>query len=316
VHKAFARHETFHPRYGWLKKGYDAAASNPDVFLRGDAPVILGVGKNMVRAIRYWCRAFKVLDEYPRPSQPRVQSAKPTQFGHALLDGDGWDPYLENPASLWLLHWYLLRPECYAPAWSVVFNRAVSSTVSDQELLEVLFDARNREPEWADVADASLRKDRDCLIRMYAYQSRRDGRPAEDGLDSPFAELELLQHIGGDGHHYAFQRGHAASLPAEIVVCACLDYMDFSGDASAQMISMSRLALDEGAPGRVFRIGEEAVRESVAACPDLAGRVQVVESVGGAQLVSHDDPAEVAWGLLDSFYRFGEPKDVNAGNST
>lgn len=48
----FARHETFHPRFGWLKKGFDRAAIDSEVFLRPDAPVRLGVGKNMVRAIR------------------------------------------------------------------------------------------------------------------------------------------------------------------------------------------------------------------------------------------------------------------------
>ena len=50
--QAFARHETFHPRYGWFRKGLAAAAHRPAVFAREDAPVELGVGKNMVRAIR------------------------------------------------------------------------------------------------------------------------------------------------------------------------------------------------------------------------------------------------------------------------
>jgi len=51
-HPVFARHETFHPWFGWLKKGFDAATQDPEVFLREDAPVRLGVGKNMVNAIR------------------------------------------------------------------------------------------------------------------------------------------------------------------------------------------------------------------------------------------------------------------------
>src|SRR2546423_1123874 len=58
---AFARHETFYPRSGWLKKGFDAASVDPMVFLRDDAPLRLGVGKNMARSIRYWCHAFKLL---------------------------------------------------------------------------------------------------------------------------------------------------------------------------------------------------------------------------------------------------------------
>ena len=52
VNPVFARHETFHPRFGWLKKGFDAAQKNPGIFLQEDAPVRLGVGKNMVNSIR------------------------------------------------------------------------------------------------------------------------------------------------------------------------------------------------------------------------------------------------------------------------
>src|SRR6266508_2474489 len=74
----FARHETFHPRFGWLKKGFDAASRHPDVFLRDDATVLLGVGKNMVRAIRYWCLAFKILYEVPSPERPRLRESWPS----------------------------------------------------------------------------------------------------------------------------------------------------------------------------------------------------------------------------------------------
>ena len=50
-------------RFGWLKKGLDQAAQDPDVFLQEDATIQLGVGKNMVRAIRYWCSAFKLIED-------------------------------------------------------------------------------------------------------------------------------------------------------------------------------------------------------------------------------------------------------------
>ncbi len=57
----FAAHQTFHPRFGWLKKGFDAVEKDPTVFSREDAPLVLGVGKNMVEAIRFWSQAFKVI---------------------------------------------------------------------------------------------------------------------------------------------------------------------------------------------------------------------------------------------------------------
>ena len=46
----FARHETFHPRYGWFRKAYTFVSKDAHIFLRDDATVQIGVGKNMVRA--------------------------------------------------------------------------------------------------------------------------------------------------------------------------------------------------------------------------------------------------------------------------
>ena len=85
----FARHETFHPRYGWLKKGFDAAMEDGSVFHRKDATTRLGVGKNMVRAIRYWCLAYKILDEQPNEENSRIQDVVPSGFGEQLLADDG-----------------------------------------------------------------------------------------------------------------------------------------------------------------------------------------------------------------------------------
>ena len=61
IKPTFARHETFHPRYGWLKKGFD----KNEVFSKAKDRdrVVLGVGQNMVNAIRYWCLAFKILEK-------------------------------------------------------------------------------------------------------------------------------------------------------------------------------------------------------------------------------------------------------------
>lgn len=49
----FSGHETFQCRHLWLKKGYDFVKSGK-AFSDEDAVVELGVGKNMVTAIRYW----------------------------------------------------------------------------------------------------------------------------------------------------------------------------------------------------------------------------------------------------------------------
>jgi len=199
----FARHETFHPRFGWLKKGCDRASTDAEVFLREDAPVRLGVGKNMVRSIRYWCAAFKLLKD-----------DQPTEFGQQLLCRDGWDPYLEDPASLWLLHWKLLEAPNLATAWNVAFNYFRQIEFTAEDLFYQLCEYRDRVAPR--ISESSLKKDVSCLLRMYVVQPSQ-AQVSEDALDCPFTEMGLI-HTAGDSRHYMFRVGRKPSLPPEIVV--------------------------------------------------------------------------------------------------
>src|SRR5271156_3198386 len=98
----FSGHETFPFRYPWLKKGFDAVREHGNAFLRDDAITTLGVGKNMVRSIRHWCLAAGVLEEDRSAGILRM-----TSLGKLLFADRGLDPFLEDPATLWILHWQI-----------------------------------------------------------------------------------------------------------------------------------------------------------------------------------------------------------------
>ena len=86
----FSGHESFYCKSLWLKKGYDFVSANKD-FNAPNAVVDLGVGKNMVSSIRYWLRAFGLLDE-----------GKLTETADYLFDdNNGKDPYIEDLGTLW-----------------------------------------------------------------------------------------------------------------------------------------------------------------------------------------------------------------------
>jgi hypothetical protein len=54
----FSGHETFPCRYAWLSKAVKALEHRLKIFAdEDDAMVELGVGKNMMRAIRFWVQA-------------------------------------------------------------------------------------------------------------------------------------------------------------------------------------------------------------------------------------------------------------------
>lgn len=297
----FARHETFHPRYGWLKKGFDQAAKHPDIFVRADAPVLLGVGKNMVRAIRYWCSAFKVLEEQPNPDRPRLRDSWPSALGLKLLSEAGWDPYLEHPASLWLLHWSLLAPPCMAPTWFATFNTFQGLEFTQSDLTTHIREFSESHSHWGGFVENSLKKDVDCLIRMYAHRVSPLG-VSEDSLDSPLLQLGLIRD-SGDGRHFYFDYGIKRNLPAEIVAFACIDYSSARVANESRTVSIKRLAYENGSPGRVMKLTESQLIEMLESASSEATGISIVDVGGAGQLVLRDDPKELSEKILDNFYR-------------
>jgi hypothetical protein len=303
VNPFFARHETFHPRYGWIKKGFDAAKANPKLFLQEDAPVQLGVGKNMAGSIRYWCNAFKILE-----------NDIPSEFGDRLLGENGWDQYLEDPATLWLLHWNLLKPSCNAAAWYFTFNIFRENEFTQDDLFNALCDYRDSiAPR---IVASSVKKDITCILRMYVQQATptrvtHGGNPqdrtrskkgiSEESLDCPFAQLGLI-HTAGDSRHFTFRIGAKTSLPVEIIVATCLEYASLVGRAQ-RTISISRLVYDIGSPGMAFKLSESAVCNAIEQVARWSNSIFLSDSAGLIQFSFRSQPEALAEDILDKYYR-------------
>lgn len=289
VNPVFARHETFHPRFGWLTRGFDQAVRDPEVFLCEDATVRLGVGKNMVKSIRYWCKAFKILED-----QNRIE---PSYLGNRLFGAGKWDRFLEDPASLWWLHWHLLKQDCYATAWDFTFNhfRAVEFTVDD--LFYALCEYRDRHG-WR-IADSSIRKDVTCILRMYVKQPLVASL-SEDSIDCPFTELGLI-HTAGDSRSYTWRIGTKRNLPAEILVAACLDYVGQERN-SPGTIAISRLLFEPGSPGMAFKLSESAISQAIEQVAHINSAISISDNAGLIQFSFTGVPLELQEGILSKYY--------------
>lgn len=308
--RAFAQHETFHARYGWFRKAVTEAGLSPNVFLAEDATVTLGVGKNMVRAIRFWGTAAKLLSEVPAPGKGRTKYVLPSRNGAAIFGGDGADPYLEAPGTLWLLHWWLLRPPCELPVWWIAFNRFSSVEFTDDELVTFITDEIVR-VGWPLPHESSIRKDVSCLLRTYAAADH--GRASlDDLLDSPLRGLGLLERSGtaarGRGVGYRFLLGPKPSLPPEIVGFAMLEWMQQTG--TARTASMANAAYEPGSPGKVFRLSEKSLNDALGQVADEYGFGNLITTAGATRFVlaSNETYAEqsmpdIAHGLLTEYYR-------------
>ncbi|MCR5455444.1 MAG: DUF4007 family protein, partial [Bacteroidales bacterium] len=104
----FSGHESFPCRTLWLKKGYDFIDSDEN-FNADDAVVKLGVGKNMVSAIRYWYKAFGFNSDFSNVAD------------FILKNKFGKDEFLEDLGTLWLLH-FLIVYYNYASLYNIVFS--------------------------------------------------------------------------------------------------------------------------------------------------------------------------------------------------
>jgi hypothetical protein len=297
IHPIFARHETFHPRFGWLKKGFDKAYEDNAVFSKESAPVVLGVGKNMAKAIRYWCIAFKVVEE-TKDNGKYVH--KPTNFAEKLLGAGRWDPFLENPSSLWLLHWNLFKAPCYAPAWYFTFNELNKIDFSADDLLFSLREYRNKQFPSRKIRDSSLNKDVNCLLRMYVERTGPK-KLKEDSLDCPFTDLGIINAYT-DSKRFTFNFGYKPTLPPEIIVSACLEFAaSFQDDV--RTISISRLLYDVGSPGQAFKLTESSLSDAIETISMKAKDIYLTDTAGMIQFAYDSDPSDISEIILDGYYQ-------------
>ncbi|WP_054693263.1 DUF4007 family protein [Syntrophomonas palmitatica] len=291
-HSSIGRHETFTPRYGWLKKGYDATLLDGNVFKAPDAIEKLGVGKNMVRSIRFWCQAFKIIQA------DRTGFVSVTEFGRCLLDREGWDPYLEDIASLWLLHWQLFIPKLEAVNWCFAFNRNHLFSFDSKNLAKTLINASKKYPHLANLAEGTFEKDASCILRMYADSSN----DTESEIDCPFTQLEIIRRAE-EKNQFCFDNSEKTSLPPLIYAAACFSYIANYAGSKQKAISLNRLTFDFNSPGVAFKLSETASGENLRLAAEIVTGFSLVEQTGGIQIHLEKEPMELFWQALATYYK-------------
>lgn len=285
------RHETFTPRYGWLKKGFDAVIENNNIFKEPDAIEKLGVGKNMVSSIRFWCLAFKLI---------KVDDNKeivPTELGQKLLsDENGWDPYLEDDASLWLLHWQLFIPPFEAVSWPLAFNRCNLWSFDIKELSRIIINAAQSYPSLAKASAKTYQRDASCIIRMYVDEEEKDSE-----IECPFSQLGLMYRTG-EKNQVSFNTAAKPNLPPLIFTVACFSYAAHYLSPGQRNVSLQRLAFGINSPGVAFKLPETAVGHYLReASKDLDG-FSLVNVLGNMQLHFNEHPEQLYIKALNKFY--------------
>jgi hypothetical protein len=185
----FSGHETFACRYVWLPKALQAIQSDPRVFADEDEAIVeLGVGKNMVRSIRFWVEASGM-------AKPAQQGLEPTKLGLLIFGAKGWDPFIEDIQTLWLIHWNLTTQiEHPLFAWEFLFNRWHEPEFTESAVLKAF--AKETDGLSKRLSSVTLQQHFQVFLHTYVPARGQKEEISEDNLDCPLTELELLVKIG------------------------------------------------------------------------------------------------------------------------
>ena len=212
----FSGHESFPCKTLWLKKGYDFVVAGDD-FNSPEAVIGLGVGKNMVASIRFWLRVFGV-----------TENDKPTVLADYLFnDQNGKDKYLEDIATLWLLHFNLVFLEeatlynmffCGVQRERTHFEREQVLTYVKMRMVEAnkmtLFNAN------------TVKKDIGVLLQNYTLP--RKAQSNED-FSTLLIDLDLIRQ-SSEGKGYYFNVNGKRKVTKEIFLYGLLKLKKQQGD--------------------------------------------------------------------------------------
>ena len=305
-------HETFPLRYGWLKKAFDAVQKskdpddNRDVFSGPDAIARFGVGKNMVASIRHWAKVGGIIEE---PSGQKAITT--TALGQLIFGERGLDPYMENPATSWLIHWHLCG-RATKTTWFWAFHHQPSISF-ERETLITGIKTLAEEREWARTSVNTIRRDVACFIRTYVRQSASGHASYEDGLDSPLTELGLIRP-GGRRDEFRFVRGAKPSLGPGVFCYAVTDFWNrIFGNANT--LSFEALNHEPGSPARVFLLEENDMVDMLIALEEASKGAYIwSETAGLKQLIRSDslDTDEALEYVKQDFPAFHQEGSRNA----
>lgn len=293
IKPSFGGHEKFVFRDGWLKKGVDAVSIIPHIFSDDQALVTLGVGKNMVRSIRHWCLATGVLDEVPDGG--RVRPLAVSELGGRLFLPPGWDPYLEDSGTIWLLHWLLATNRYRSLIWNLVFSRFYEAEFTKRQL--GAFVAKQLENMGVTTTPGTIEREIDCCLLTYVPSSqRRSSAVTEESLDCPLVDLDLIRYNPED-NMYSFNTGPKPSLPSEVFGYGLLHFLETTAQ-SRRTVHVDECVYHEGSPGQIFRLDENSVVEHLERMETLTGGAIRIQESAGLPQVYLDSISEEMWQSL------------------
>ena len=241
------KHGSFYMRTGWGTKIINAINEDPAIFApaaESDAVDNIGLGRIMIKALRYWSDALGLTEEERGANS--ITKVKTNLFNVI----EKHDKYFQKSGTLFLMQRELARNLEDATAWYWVFNEFQNHSFDKDEFVEGFHSylAING----VNVKKAAVEKEFNCLKNTYIGDEIIDKRTAMDEDTYPFlAPIHLLK-VGNDKR---IEKNPKAGnmIPFEVLLYSIA--MDNSTESqSSQQISIDKLMEERMQVGKYFCI--------------------------------------------------------------
>ncbi|MEX1029115.1 MAG: DUF4007 family protein [Paenibacillaceae bacterium] len=251
---AYARHQSFYFREKWLSKGLNAVQQENHFFFDELAFEKVGLGKNMVEALRFWLIAFNTIEEVNIEGQ---KLHRLTQLGELILNQDKLS---QTNDTLSILQYELIRNEHdQSTVFDWFFNHYKETVASKPDLLNsFIFWVSQREVK--EISEKSLKKDIDCIVQFYTKSE--DENDPEDVLFSPFSRLGLVKsEPSGEGHEIIKK----ISPDIHDIGIIALHYilLHYCVTNDVELISVNEIVSNDQMWGKAFNLSRNKIIEAL-----------------------------------------------------
>jgi hypothetical protein len=241
----YGQHQSFYLRDRWLNKAIRQLRVDSRFFYDKDAFEKIGLGKNMVQSLRYWAIATGVVEEVFTEERKKIHLI--TRFGELIYK---YDKFIKFQDSAAIIHYHMCKQKEPSTAWYWFFNE-MKETMGTKEKMTQEFINWVKEHESKPFSDKSLKKDIDCLIKLYT--SGQSNIDPEEVIQSPISKLGILDERKGIVYKQNLLIAHVGHTALMFVL------LDYQLNHKINSVSVDDLVNQPGLWGKVFNMNRATI---------------------------------------------------------
>lgn len=283
VQLKFSGHDKFYCRQFWLKKGIEHI--NRGEKFNDEAVANLGVGRNMVNSIRFWINAFGLTNE-----------DNLSELAQNLILEGGFDPFIEDIGTVWLLHYNLVCNN-YASLYWYVFNDFLRDKIEfTKEMLVSSAEVYCRK-NGDKTSKKSIENDVKVFIDNYKHFTVKEKKSVEARFSGLLYELSILKKIEKSGDWYKIENSERPSLDSRIVLFCILN----NAKEATSTFSFRDLLDKDNSVGRVFCLSPNGLNDKLQQVSELYPDKLIFSDNAGVKVLQVRGELN-SWDILKDYY--------------